>query len=203
MRKQFLPFLVLLIFVIAAGCSKKEEQAEVAPAEEAQTAAENPDPGGKVITSTDGISQITAVGGWESTKGLHKKAQLQASNPFKEMYIVVFTEKKDMYPGLTLDEYAKTTGNNLLKTLAVSKAQPSVQLTLDGNNAIQHEIRGTTSGNSKISYLHTTVESPYYFHEILAWSPQAKFKQNKYALDNVVKSFKEVKAAGAGATAQQ
>jgi hypothetical protein len=200
MKKLYFSFWILLILAIAAGCSKKEEQAEVAPAEETETATEAPDAGGKVITSADGISQITAVGGWEKTSGLHKKAQLQASNPFKEMYIVVFTEKKDMYPGLTLEEYAKTTGNNLLKTLAVSSAQPSVQLTLDGNTAIQHEIRGTTSGNSKITYLHTAVESPYYWHEILAWSPQAKFKQNRYALDSVVKSFKEVKAAPAGST---
>jgi hypothetical protein len=202
MSKLSLAFLVLLIFVLAVGCSKKEEQvAEETPAEETETAS-TPDPSGKVITSTDGVSQITVVGGWDSTKGLHKKAQLQASNPFKEMYIVVFTEKKDQYPGLSLTDYAKTTHKNLIKSLASGSAMPGVQLTLDGNNAIQNEIRGITAGNSKITYIHTNVETPMYFHEILAWSPQAKFKQNRYALDSVVKSFKEVKAPAEGGGAQ-
>ncbi|HSE39988.1 MAG TPA: hypothetical protein VLH08_04420 [Acidobacteriota bacterium] len=192
MKKPASSILVLLIFALVAGCSKKEEQAEEPQAEETEA---TPTETGKVLTSADGISQITVVGGWDKTSGLHKKAQLQASNPFKEMYIVVFTEKKDMYPGLTLQEYSKTTGKNLLKTLAAGSEMPAVQITLDGNNAIQTEIRGTTSGNSKITYIHTNVETPYYFHEILAWSPQAKFHANKYALENVVNSFKEVKAA--------
>jgi hypothetical protein len=194
MKKPALSILVLLIFALVAGCSKKEEQPEETAAEET-TDTVAPTESGKVLTSSDGISQITVVGGWDKTSGLHKKAQLQASNPFKEMYIVVFTEKKDMYPGLSLQEYSKTTGKNLLKTLASGSEMPAVQITLDGNNAIQNEIRGTTSGNSKITYIHTNVETPYYFHEILAWSPQAKFKQNRYTLEAVVNSFKEVKAA--------
>jgi hypothetical protein len=201
MKKPALSILVLLCFALVAGCSKKEEPAEEPQAEETETAT--PTETGKVLTSEDGISQITVVGGWDKTSGLHKKAQLQASNPFKEMYIVVFTEKKDMYPGLSLQEYSKTTGKNLLKTLAAGSEMPAVQINLDGNNAIQNEIRGTTSSNSKITYIHTNIETPFYFHEILAWSPQAKFKQNKYALEAVVNSFKEVKAAPtAGGTSQ-
>ncbi len=72
--------------------------------------------------------------------------------------------------------------------------------TFDGNRALMTDIRGTASNNMKIVYVHANVETPFYFHEILAWTPDKKYNQNHYELDNVVKSFKEVKAAPAAQT---
>ncbi len=202
MRKLLYVFLILTIYSLI-GCSKPTEQNAEPPEGESGVVAETtPESGGKVITSTDGICQITAVGGWDSVKGLHKKAKLQASNPYKEMFLVVFTEKKDMFPDLTLEEHSKETVNNLMETMTGAYAKPSVQLTLNGNRALMNEVRGTAGNNMKIAYIHANIESPFYFHEVLAWTPDKRFKQNQYALDSVIKSFKEVKGSPAEGTSQ-
>lgn len=199
MRKFLYAFLILAICSLIQ-CSKPAEEKTEPPEGEPGVESKPSDSGGKVMASTDGICQVTTQGGWVNTKGLHKKAKLQISNPYKEMFLVVFSEKKDMFPDLTLEEHSKETVRNVLETLNGGYAKPTVQLTLNGNRALMNEIRGTAGNNMKIVYLHANVETPFYFHEVLAWTPDKKYKQNQYALDGVVKSFQEVKGAPAGGT---
>ncbi len=107
------------------------------------------------------------------------------------MFLVVFSEKKDMFPDLKLEDHSKETIKNLLETLSGGFCKPTVETTFDGNRALMTDIRGTASNNMKIVYVHANVETPFYFHEILAWTPDKKYNQNHYELDNVVKSFKK------------
>jgi len=203
MRKLLHAFLILVVCSLIAACSKPAEEKSEPPEGESGVETETtPESTGKVITSADGICQVSAIGGWDSAKGLHKKAKLQASNPYKEMFLVVFTEKKDMFPDLTLEEHSKATVKNLRETLTAAYAKPTVQLTLNGNRVLMNEVHGTAGNNMKIVYIHANIESPFYFHEVLAWTPDKRFKQNQYALDSVIKSFKEVKASPAGGTSQ-
>jgi hypothetical protein len=202
MRKLLHVFLILAICALIQ-CSKPAEEKSEPPEGEAGVETESAAPTGKVMASTDGLCQVTTQGGWEATKGLHKKAKLQISNPYKEMFLVVFSEKKDMFPDLKLEEHSKETVKNLLETMAGGYAKPTAVVTLDGNRALMNEIRGTASNNMKIVYVHANVETPFYYHEVLAWTPDKKYNQNKYELDSVVKSFKEVKAApAAGGTSK-
>src|SRR5262245_47365443 len=188
MRKLLYLFLILAICTLIQ-CSKPAEEKTEPPAGEAGVEPEPTAPTGKVMTSTDGLCQVTTQGGWEVTKGLHKKAKLQISNPYKEMFLVVFSEKKDMFPDLKLEEHSKETVKNLLETMSGGYEKPTVEVTLDGNRALMNEIRGTAGNNMKIVYVHANVETPFCFHEILAWTPDKKYNQNKYELDSVVKSF--------------
>ncbi len=196
MRKLLHVFLILAICTLIQ-CSKSAEEKSEPPEGESGVETESAAPAGKVMTSTDGLCQVTTQGGWETTKGLHKKAKLQISNPYKEMFLVVFSEKKDRFPDLKLEDHSKETIKNLLETLNGGYAKPAVEVTFDGNRALMTEVRGTAGNNMKIVYVHANVETPFYFHEILAWTPDKKYKQNQYELDGVVKSFKEVKAAPA------
>lgn len=197
MRRVLHVFLILAICTLVQ-CSKQAEEKTEPPEGEPGVETESAAPTGKVMTSTDGICQVTVQGGWEATKGLHKKAKLQITNPYKEMFLVIFSEKKDMFPDMKLEEHSKETVKNLLETLNGGYAGPTVEATLDGNRALMTDVKGTAvSNNMKIVYVHANVETPFYFHEILAWTPDKKYNQNHYELDNVVKSFKEVKAAPA------
>jgi hypothetical protein len=196
MRKLLHVFLILLVCTLVQ-CSKSAEEKSEPPEGAAGVEPEPAAPTGKVMASTDGVCEVITQGGWEITKGLHKKAKLQISNPYKEMFLVVFSEKKDMFPDLKLEEHSKETVKNLLETMSGGYAKPVSEVTLDGNRALMNEIRGTAANNMKIVYLHANVETPFYFHEVLAWTPDKKYNQNKYELESVVKSFKEVKAAPA------
>ncbi len=195
--RKLLHVLLILAICTFIQCSKSAEEKTEPPEGEAGVETDSTAPAGKVMTSTDGLCQVTTQGGWEATKGLHKKAKLQISNPYKEMFLVVFSEKKDMFPDLKLADHSKETVNNLLKTLNGGYARPAVEVTLDGNRALINEVRGTAGNNMKIVYLHANVETPFYFHEVLAWTPDKKYRQNQYELDSVVKSFQEVKATPA------
>jgi hypothetical protein len=196
MRKLLHAFLILAVCTLIQ-CSKQAEEKTEPPEGQAGVETESAAPTGKVMASTDGICEVTVQGGWEATKGLHKKAKLQITNPYKEMYLVVFSEKKDMFPDLKLEEHSKETVKNLLETMSGGYAKPTTEATFDGNRGLISEIRGTAGNNMKIVYLHANVETPFYFHEVLAWTPDKKYNQNKYELESVVKSFKEVKAAPA------
>jgi hypothetical protein len=200
-RKLLHVFLILAICTLIQ-CSKSTEEKSEQPEGEPGVETESAAPAGKVMTSTDGLCQVTTQGGWEVTKGLHKKAKLQISNPYKEMFLVVFSEKKDMFPDLKLEDHSKETVKNLLETMNGGYAKPAVEVTLDGNRALINEVRGKAGNNMKIVYVHANVETPFYFHEVLAWTPDKRYNQNKYELDSVVKSFKEVKAAPAAETSK-
>src|SRR5262245_28819528 len=149
MRKLPYFFLILAICTLVQ-CSKPAEEKSEPPAGEAGVEPESSAPAGKVMTSTDGLCQVTTLGGWEATTGLHKKAKLQITNPYKEMFLVVFSEKKDMFPDLKLEEHSKETVKNVLETLTGGYAKPTVETTFDGNRALMTDIRGTASNNMKI-----------------------------------------------------
>jgi hypothetical protein len=183
--------LVLMSFVLACG-SKEPEKTQTAM----QPAAAEPPP---VITSSDGTGSITAEGGWKQATGLHKKAQLQATNSYGDMYLVVFTEKKDRYAGVTLDDYSEVTRGHIVELLSSPSVSRPKQITVSGNPALQYEIHGYAK-NSKVAYMHTSVESPMYFHEIIVWTPEDRFQRNHYALENAILSFKEVQPAAAATT---
>jgi hypothetical protein len=195
--KKLLHLFLILALCSLVQCSKSAEEKSEPPEGEAGVESEPAAPTGKVMASTDGVCEVITQGGWEVTKGLHKKAKLQISNPYKEMFLVVFSEKKDMFPDLKLEDHSKETVKNLLETMSGGYAKPASEVTLDGNRALINEIRGTASNNMKIVYLHANVETPFYFHEVLAWTPDKRYNQNKYELESVVKSFKEVKATPA------
>jgi len=68
-----------------------------------------------------------------------------------------------------------------------SKAGPT-QLEINGQPILQHEIHGATEG-VKIIFLHTTVDTGQYLHQILAWTMPSYFEKNRTVLESVVNSF--------------
>jgi hypothetical protein len=182
----------MILSCLYLGCGGAKEQTATPQASSTQKTEQAPsEESGKTIVSSDGVSSVSVVGGWQQATGLHKKAQLQLKNPIRDLYFVVFSEKKENYADVSLEEHAKITREHLLETLQSPTMSAPVKLTINGNPAIQHEIRGF-AGNVKIVYLHTDVEGPYYYHEIVAWTLDKSFHQNKYGLQNLINSFKEL-----------
>jgi len=183
---------VILLSLLAFSCSKSEQPpTEQEPELPDLTKSE---PSANEIVSDDGISKIVPVGSWQKAKGLHKKAQLQASNPLRDLYLIAFSEKREKYAGMTLQEHSQSTRTQLIKTLKFPVISGPFQIQIDGQPALQYEIHGMASNNMKIAYYHTDVNSPLYFHEIIAWTTDSRFKENKTQLQNVIKTFKEVEA---------
>jgi hypothetical protein len=184
--------LLILSFAILFGCESKNQETKQMEADSKSPAAVVPE-AAPVITASDQSSSITGESGWKAANGLHPKAQLQASNAYGDMYLVVFSEKKDRFSGVTLDDYSEVTRGHIVKTLTSPSIYNTRQVTIDGNPGLQQEIHGYAK-NAKIAYIHTVVETPLYFHEIIVWTPEVRFQRNHFALENAINSFKETKA---------
>jgi len=145
----------------------------------------------KDIISADGKFRITVPAGWDVEKDLNDAADLQASHRDSEMYIVVLSETKEDLHDMTLEGHSKLTREALLKTVQDSSISGPTSVTVDGHPAVQYEIRGAVN-HVNVVYLHTTVESPKYFHQILAWTVPSRFALNKTTLEQVTEKFHEM-----------
>lgn len=147
---------------------------------------------GTVITSTDGQSQVTVPTGWSAQHELHESAELQAGDPAHSLYIIVLTDPKSNYSGMTLEEHAQSTLQVLTKNMSSTETKGPTRLTINGYPALQYELGGVMK-NVKVAYLHTTVETPKNFQQIIAWTLQSQWGKNQKLLRDVVQTFKEVR----------
>jgi hypothetical protein len=151
----------------------------------------------KVVTSTDGVSQISIPASWSVDNQLKKDAELQVSDRVEEMYVIVLSESKSDFPAnVTLDNHAELTRGIVVGNLTSPQSTTPVRMTINGNQAVQNEIRGTMN-NVNLVYLHTTVETPKYFHQIVAWTLPSRYDKNRPKLLEVIQSFKETSPGAA------
>jgi hypothetical protein len=151
---------------------------------------------GTVLKSIDGQTQIVLPGGWKAYRKLNDAAELQAANLGKNLYILVLTESKDDFDRISLKQHSAITRDSLLKSLTAPEVMGPKELTVSGYPALQFEIRGQID-NTKICYLHTTVETAQNFHQILAWTSKSGFEKNKMELQQVINSFREIQNTSA------
>jgi hypothetical protein len=144
-----------------------------------------------ILTSPDGRSQITLPPGWQEDRALHEKADLTASNRREEMYIIVLSEDKSDFQQMNLEKHSETTRASLLQNATSPQTSEPKRFTINGHPALQYEIRAGID-NVNVVYLHTTVETPKNFHQIVAWSLKSRFEKNLPTLEQVIESFKEI-----------
>ncbi len=179
--RTLLSFLILVLSITQMmGCSLNQTAVKVADDKQA----------GTILKSIDGQSQIILLKGWKEYRKLNDAAELQAANLGKNLYIVILSENKDDFDRITLKQHSALTRDSLLKSLTSPEVIGPKKLSIHGDTAIQFEIRGQLD-NTKISYLHTTVETAKNFHQILAWTSKSGFEKNREELQQVVNSFRE------------
>lgn len=146
---------------------------------------------GKVIKSTDGLTQITVPKSWKEMKNLNDEASIQAALARQELYVIVITESKEDFDKMTVSKYSELTRASILEALSSAKEEKVDAITIDGRKALQYKIQGSID-NLKVVYLHTTVEGKDHFHYVLAWTLKSKYEKGKDVLQQVIKSFKEI-----------
>ncbi|RMF21010.1 MAG: hypothetical protein D6756_13230 [Cyanobacteria bacterium J083] len=194
--------LILATTVALAGCTI-EKSDNVLPNKTPQS-NNNPTPpptnvdnsqtnNGKVLVSSDGKNQINLPQGWSENKTLNQVANIQAADVSRELYTIVISDPKAEVPNLNLQSHSQTTQKNVLNALKNPTVTPTKVNTVNGNPAIQYQIRGVHAQiGIPVIYLHTTVETPNNFHQIVSWSTPSSFAANEQELQNMIQSFKEV-----------
>jgi hypothetical protein len=168
-----------LLFFVMLGCQPKEQG-----------------PATRKLISADGRFEITVPGAWKEEKSLNDSADLQASYRPSEMYFVVLSEPKTDLDEMTLEGHSKLTRQALIDGVKKPQVSPPFAMKIGDMAALQYEIRGSMDGVN-IVYLHTTAESPNYFHQILTWTVPSRFEKNKPTLQKVAENFREVPGAPA------
>lgn len=148
------------------------------------------------LVSEDGQTAITLPDGWVQDDELNDRAQLEASNRAQQMYLIVLTQPKAEFQNMQREAYAEVTRGYLTRRLEKSEVSgPTPVAQVGGNPAIQYQVRGSLN-NIDVLYLHTVVETPTRFAQILAWTPPADFEKNQPTLQQVIQSFQEQQAGG-------
>jgi Domain of unknown function (DUF4190) len=146
----------------------------------------------KEILSDDGGLSITASGFWVKRTDLNEKSTLQAAYKDKEMYVIVLSDPKSSSDGMTLQQRHQSATDDKLHQMSNSAVSASVPVTVDGHPALQNELSGTGNG-ANLTFLHTTVDEPDSFIQIIAWTLKSRWPANQSELRDITQSFRAKK----------
>ena len=145
-----------------------------------------------ILTSPDGKFQLTVPDGWSKTSDLHDKADIQAANKSKAMFVIVLIENQaDLARDMTLDEFTEISRKSLMSKYGSPETSEIKSVLINGNDAKQYELKGTKD-TAAVDLIVSTVKSPTNYTQILAWTLPSKMSDNKDALKKVTESFREV-----------
>lgn len=156
--------------------------------------APSPSPEATFLAATDGNSEIKLLSGWLNDPELNDKAQIQTSNRSRQMYLIVLVQSRRELSQMTATEYSKITQGYLTKRLEKSQVTGPTAVRQIGSTpaypTVQYEVRGSLN-KIDVVYLHTVVETPTRFVQILAWTPPTAFEQNQAEMQQMIQSFRE------------
>ena len=147
---------------------------------------------GSTVVSDDGLLEVSKPGVMRVMSDLHEDASIQLGSHARQAYFVVLTDPKmDLEDGLGFRGHSRITRSSMKEAMKGYEAKRvRDEFFLNGMKGCQYRISGTVDG-VKIVYLHTTLESSEYFHQVLAWSVPSKFKDNRPLFRELISSFKE------------
>jgi hypothetical protein len=146
----------------------------------------------KQLISKNGAIEVTVPRSWSIDPVLHHSAELQASNRFEGLYLIILSENKKDVPNLTLADHSQITREALLQKIHLIKSSEPEKIMIGSRPAIQVEFTANAYGFD-LEYLHTSVETNTRFHQIICWAPAKGFEDTKSILQKIVFSFRERK----------
>jgi hypothetical protein len=148
------------------------------------------DDSGKKILASDEKTEIVVPISW-SPLDLNDAAEIQVGNETEDAYLIVLNESKDDLFAWNLERHSRVTLGQLLMNVANPTVVGPKALTIAGSPAVQYEIRGAAE-NRNLVYIHTTVDGPKHFSQIIAWTVPSKAEQALPHLRRTILTFREV-----------
>ncbi|MDA0268722.1 MAG: hypothetical protein O2890_13715 [Cyanobacteria bacterium] len=155
----------------------------------------------QVLTTTDNVStlsneavgiQVTLPSSWQEDTRLHPSAELQASDPANQLYLVVVAEDEAALNRFGIKENAEKYRTLLIGKLNRSDGQTATDVAFIGSDfATQYEIRGLLAAESPVVYLHTTVLTKNRYYQVVAWTTPDQYQFYKTELQTITESFRE------------
>lgn len=144
----------------------------------------------RVFIASDDKTRITIPANWDKLE-LNEAAEIQVGNLRDEAYLIVLNEAKEDMHGWNIEKHSRVTLGRLLSSMAFPTISGPKTLKVGRSPAVQYEVRGAVD-NLNLVYIHTTVDGPKYFSQILAWTLPSKADTIKPLLLEAIKTFREV-----------
>ncbi|HEX7705789.1 MAG TPA: hypothetical protein VF701_04945 [Thermoanaerobaculia bacterium] len=144
----------------------------------------------RTVVASDKKSQIVVPSRWAQLE-LNDAAEIQVGIEAEDAYLIVLNEAKDDLFAWNLERHSRVTLGQLLSNVANPVVVGPRTLTVGGSPAVQYEVRGA-SENRNIVYIHTTVDGPKHFSQILAWTLPSKAEQTLPDLRQAILTFREL-----------
>ncbi|MEL6856119.1 MAG: hypothetical protein AAFO83_13555 [Cyanobacteria bacterium J06607_13] len=134
--------------------------------------------------------KITVPEAWVSAgDNLRRSADIYASHPSREMYASVLSESKTVLSQFDLEDNAEQYRWLIEKELQDYEGSTRTGLErINGDPVVQYEIRGRVDG-VPVVYLHTTVQGDDNYYQVVGWTTQERYSENKATLENIIESF--------------
>lgn len=146
------------------------------------------------LTRAKDAVQMSLPSGWQTKLSARDPKQfvLGASNPSKDLHLLVVTYPKDTKEITSLEQVAELSskGSN---TLDRSKIETMKIKQVGDYRAIQQKVTGTTrSSKVKSVFLVTAIEAPNAYYDIIMIAPAATFPTHQMELQLAIQSFREI-----------
>lgn len=147
---------------------------------------------GFIAKSASKQTQITVPWGWDKDSTLNKDADIGVSSYHDESYVIVLNEKKsDFDSETTLEDYCTLVNEVMMEGIDNVEVSKPEEKSINGYDSRQLEIRGRVEGVD-VAYLITFIETDNYYNQIIAWTIDDRYEQNKPVLQEITRSFKEI-----------
>jgi hypothetical protein len=146
----------------------------------------------KVMKSTDGKIEVTVPNSWKVENLNNYVAVLEVANLSKEQYLLIISESiEDFAEDTKPSDYIQLVLQNIQNVSTNPVASELKDLKINGYDASQCDVSAEIE-KMKIKYLLTVIKSEDQFIQVLAWSLQSKYDENKATLESVSNSVKVV-----------
>ncbi|MFO1464617.1 MAG: hypothetical protein U1F66_12655 [bacterium] len=150
------------------------------------------------VEGLGGKIHLGVPGGWEEIPELHASADIEVGNREADAYLLVVSERKAILPKQSLEEYSEFTRAGLARSLDFPEQLGPRRIKIGGLPALQYQIRAISKSGQRLVYLHTSAESPEYFHQIVGWTRAENFKRDEPVMKSITESFREGSAVSPG-----
>ncbi len=177
----------LLIFVLVSGGVSSCDRARTIGS---VSRSENIDVPSDLENEATNV-RITVPSGWVAEKGgLRRSADIYATYPPRGLYTKVLSESDAVLNQFDLENNAEQYRWLIQRELDRYEGETRTGLSsLNGNPAVQYEIRGTVD-NQPVVYLHTTIKGREKYYQVVGWTTESSYQENEETLKRVVDSFR-------------
>lgn len=145
---------------------------------------------GVVHDSVFHLAELALPPAWRPAANLHPSAPIQMLDLIRGRYAIVLSDSRlDFDDTVTLAWHSAATMGSLAESYRVLAIRGPKNRTIGSLSAIQYEW-DELHGNTLITRLHTTVEGPRAFHQIVCWATPSRY--DRAVFERLLDGFREL-----------